>query len=131
MKAGKYIVTVGTYSGSSGAYKLIAGEIIISDITPGQAVKDSLKSGEMKMYLFDVKKEGLYTITGKRLGQSNFAPYIDLKMESGKVIGNDFNTGSEPSSGISMHLPKGRFHVAMKGHNTTGGSYRILVREEK
>lgn len=131
LKAGKYVVTAGTYSGSSGAYKLIASEITIRDITPGQAMKDSLKSGEMKMYILDVKKEGLYTVTGRRLGQSNFAPYIDLKMESGKVIGNDFNAGSEPSSGISMHLPTGRFHILVKGHNNTEGSYRILVREEK
>ncbi len=33
--------------------------------------------------------------------------------------------------GISMHLSKGTYHILLKGHNNTGGRYRILVREEK
>jgi hypothetical protein len=30
-----------------------------------------------------------------------------------------------------MHLSKGTYHILLKGHNNTGGRYRILVREEK
>lgn len=131
LKAGKYVVTAGTYSGSSGGYELFVREIILKDITPGQSMKDSLKSGEVKMYSFDVKKEGLYTVISKRVDGSNFAPYIDLKQESGKVIGNDFNTGSEPTSGISMYLPKGRYQILTKGHNNTSGKYQIMIRQEK
>ena len=76
-----------------------------------------------------------YKIIASGLGTSSGAYELSLnssalrKISLGETVNDAIKDGELKI--YEFTLPKGKYHILVKGHNNSEGQYRILVREEK
>jgi len=125
LEPGTYTIKALSYQNTSGQYQLRVAGTEGRTLPLGQGMNGVLNSGERKVYLFSAAKEGLYTISLNRAGNSALDPALILQNEQGQNISSDDDSGEGLNAKIETFLSPGTYLLFAYGSDPGSGAYAI------
>lgn len=122
---GTYALKATGYRNSSGQYQLRVAGSEGRELPLGQGMSGVINSGERKVYLFTVVREGLYTVSLNRTGNSALDPALLLQNEQGQNLSQDDDSGEGLNAKIETFLSPGTYLLFGYGSDVGSGAFTI------
>lgn len=125
LEPGTYTVKTLAYQNTSGQYLLKVAQTESRELPLGQSMSGVMNSGERKIYMLSVAREGLYSVSLNRTGNSALDPALMLQNEQGQGISQDDDSGEGLNARIETFLSAGSYLLFAYGSDAGSGAFSI------